>query len=299
MDIRQLEIFVSVAEHKGFLSSAEKLHLSQSTVSTHIAALEQELEIELIRRTTRTFHLTPEGERLYVYAKDILALQQKAFNELSGSSKRLLRIGTSSVPAQCLLPQVLDAFHQRSPDMQFEIMRTDSLDIIQKVSAGNLDLGFAGTKIDSPCTFVPIASDELVIVTPNTPVFQAHLQSHTPAAELLKNPFLMRVESSGTMKETMRFISQLGIAAGDIHILAHMNDAETLRLCIAQGLGISILSYKSVEDLIHQKKVLAFSFDEDVFCRDLYIVYRKNGYLPEYIKNFISFSTKFFNELAP
>ena len=65
MDIHQLQIFVNVAECKGFLAASKKMHLSQSTVSTHVSALEHELGKKLIRRTARNFELTEDGVKLY------------------------------------------------------------------------------------------------------------------------------------------------------------------------------------------------------------------------------------------
>ena len=78
MDIHQLQIFVNVAECKGFLAASKKMHLSQSTVSTHVSALEHELGKKLIRRTARKFELTEDGVKLYKYAVDILLLHRKA-----------------------------------------------------------------------------------------------------------------------------------------------------------------------------------------------------------------------------
>lgn len=70
MDIHQLQIFANVAECKGFLAASKKMHLSQSTVSTHVSALEHELGKKLIRRTARNFELTEDGVKLYKYATD-------------------------------------------------------------------------------------------------------------------------------------------------------------------------------------------------------------------------------------
>lgn len=296
MDMHQLEVFVSVVANKGFLASAEKLHVSQSTVSRHIACLERELGTELIRRTTRTFELTPVGKQLFAYATDILALRQKATKELSSNSNYSLRIGTSSVPAQCLVPQVLSALHQTSPDIRYEIVRADSMDIIQRVSRGSLDLGFVGTKADVPCVFVPVASDELVLATPNTAPYRKLHACDPQAHDVLKCPFLVREEESGTMKETLRFFAEAGIPADDMNIAARINDAETLRLCIVHGLGVSVVSYKTVEDLVLHKKVLTYSLGERAFFRDLYIVYRRSKYQPERLKKFIRFAVRFCGE---
>lgn len=290
MDIRQLEIFTSVIDSGGFLSAAEKLHLSQSTVSAHIAALEQELGTELIRRTTRTFEPTVEGRQLYAYAADILALQRKALRELSGGKKKLIRIGSSSVPAQCLVPPLLAAFEQKQPEIQYEITRADSVEIIDRVASGALDIGFVGTKSDSPCVFLPIASDRLVLAAPNTEHYQCLLREGVSIADILKHPFLMREDKSGTMREARRFFEQAGISISDINISARIDDAETLRLCIAEGLGISIVSCRAVEELVQQDRILILPLEDVKLYRELYIVYRDSRYPPRSVRDFVSFA---------
>ena len=90
MDIHQLQIFANVAECKGFLAASKKMHLSQSTVSTHVSALEHELGKKLIRRTARNFELTEDGVKLYKYAVDILLLHRKAIMEVGGNGSEFL-----------------------------------------------------------------------------------------------------------------------------------------------------------------------------------------------------------------
>ena len=84
MDIHQLQIFANVAECKGFLAASKKMHLSQSTVSTHVSALEHELGKKLIRRTARNFEFTEDGVKLYKYEVEILLLDLKAIMEVGG-----------------------------------------------------------------------------------------------------------------------------------------------------------------------------------------------------------------------
>lgn len=83
MDIRQLEAFVYTVKYQSFSQAAQKLYLSQPTVSAHIRSLEQEFHTQLLKRTTKTLSVTPAGMKLYQYASEILTLQQKAVLELS------------------------------------------------------------------------------------------------------------------------------------------------------------------------------------------------------------------------
>ena len=87
MDIRQLEAFVYTVKYQSFSQAAQKLYLSQPTVSAHIRSLEQEFHTQLLKRTTKTLSVTPAGMKLYQYASEILTLQQKAVLELSNEGR--------------------------------------------------------------------------------------------------------------------------------------------------------------------------------------------------------------------
>ena len=94
MEFRQLEAFVATVDHRSFSAAAEALYLSQPTISSHIQALEGELQTKLIRRTTKKFEITPEGQQLYEYAVALIRLQQKAVSELSNEDTRAMEIIT-------------------------------------------------------------------------------------------------------------------------------------------------------------------------------------------------------------
>ena len=298
MDFRQLEAFVSTVEHKSFSAAAAALYLSQPTISSHVHSLEKELQVQLIHRTTKRFEVTSEGQRLYEYAVALLQLQKKAINELSDAPKKELHIGASSVPGQCILPQILGNYRQLCPDVCFQVVFSDSLVIIQQVSNGPLDIGLVGTTAESRCTFVPFVSDELVVAVPNTPHYQELISSSTPLSQLLKEPIIMRTDHSGTMRETQQFLQRLQISMDDLNIIAYMNDAAAIQNCVIQGLGVSIMSRQTVEASAQRGDLLMVPLGEHALLRKLYIVYRESEFLPRTSLDFIRFFAEQFPEAA-
>lgn len=298
MDFRQLEAFVSTVEHKSFSAAAAALYLSQPTISSHVHSLEKELRVQLIHRTTKRFEVTSEGQRLYEYAVALLQLQKKAINELSDAPKKELHIGASSVPGQCILPQILGNYRQLCPDVCFQVVFSDSLDIIQQVSNGTLDIGLVGTTAESRCAFVPFVSDELVVAVPNTPHYQELISSRTPLSQLLKEPIIMRTDHSGTMRETQQFLQRLQISMDDLNIIAYMNDAAAIQNCVIQGLGVSIMSRQTVEASAQRGDLLMIPLGEHALLRKLYIVYRESEFLPRTSLDFIRFFAEQFPEAA-
>ena len=289
MEFRQLEAFIATVDHRSFSAAAEALYLSQPTISSHIQALEGELQTKLIRRTTKKFEVTPEGLQLYEYAVALIRLQQKAVSELSNTGVRELHIGASSVPGQCILPSILAGYRKSSPNANFRITNADSLDIIQKVESGTLDVGLVGMCIESKhCVFEPFASDELVIATPNTPYYQ-NKYGNKFSTQLLKEPMIMRTEQSGTKQEAERLLQRFGLTEQDLNVVASMNDAEALRNCIIQGLGISIVSHKMVTQQEQQGSLLIYKLGDLVKPRKFYLVYQDGPYLPKAADAFIRY----------
>ena len=72
MEFRQLESFCAVVRYQSFTKAAEKLYISQPTISTHIRMLEQEFNSRLIIRTTKNIEITPHGKDLHVLKKSSL-----------------------------------------------------------------------------------------------------------------------------------------------------------------------------------------------------------------------------------
>ena len=157
MDIRQLEAYVYTVKYRSFSLAAQKLYLSQPTVSAHICNLEKELHTQLLKRTTKTLSVTPAGQTLYNYAAEILDLRHKAILELSNEQETMLHIGVSSVPSLYLLPELLAAYHEKTPEIRFRTSCSDSLDVINKVADSTCDIGLVGTKTaEANCEFLPV-----------------------------------------------------------------------------------------------------------------------------------------------
>jgi DNA-binding transcriptional LysR family regulator len=84
LDLRLLRHFVAVAEELHFTRAAARLYLAQQALSRDIARLERQLGVRLLARTTRRVALTPDGERLLVRARELLALHDQTLQELHG-----------------------------------------------------------------------------------------------------------------------------------------------------------------------------------------------------------------------
>ncbi|MBD8967284.1 MAG: LysR family transcriptional regulator [Coprococcus catus] len=295
MELKQLEAFVAVVDYDSFSEAARHLFLTQPTVSAHVASLEKELDTKLISRTTKKLHVTPQGYNLYDSAVSMLKIRDHILNEFVGSHKQIIELGASTIPSSYVLPEVLSAFGQLNPDIYFHSELSDSMGIIQQVENGRLDFGLVGMTTDSSeLIFIPFLEDELVIVTPVTPHYLEISKENVTIAAFLNEPFILREKGSGTKKAIDQYLEQQHIASGAINVVARMNDLEAVKRSIINGLGISILSAKSVQDLNASRQVLIFPLAHPAPTRKLYIVYKKEHALLPHVRRFIQFVRSYY-----
>ena len=169
MLLRQLEYFVAVARERHFARAAESCYVSQPALSTSIAKLERELSVTLINRGQNFEGLTPEGERLVVWAKRVLAehdaLKAEAAAMRSGISATL-RVGTGpTVSTTAALP--VAAFCALHPLAKVTVCsRLSSTELLRQLRDFELDVAIAhfGPDDHSGLEVVPLYEEQYVLL---------------------------------------------------------------------------------------------------------------------------------------
>ena len=295
MDFKQLRSFVAVADCGSFTQAAAKLYASQPTVSAHIRQLEEELRETLFLRTTKSLAITPRGRELYEYAVHVLDLQEQLLSAWAQDEKTI-RLGASTIPASCILPEVLPPFRAQHPQAVFSILQSDSAGVLQQLRAGRFELGFTGAKEEAQdVVFSPFFKDRMVLITPNAPRFQTLLAENAPVRTLLtQEPLLLREMGSGSQKCADAFLEDVGLSSSALHIAARLNDQQSIRNLVAAGLGISIISGKAAQEDCERGNLLSFPLPEKSAGRSLYLVWRKSGALHPQTLAFIEFVRNFY-----
>src|ERR1700754_1111107 len=144
LDFEQLRAFVAVADCGGFHRAAERLNLTQSTVSQQIKRLELETQRPLFRRTTRSVALTDDGEMLLGDARRLLQLEEAARHRLAAPRlSGMVRLGVVEEVAGGSLPPALGQFATLHPGVKLEVQIGISAELIEQLNAGRLDVVFA------------------------------------------------------------------------------------------------------------------------------------------------------------
>lgn len=294
MEFRQLEAFTAVAGLKSFSRAADYLYLSQSTVSTHIKNLEEELQKKLLIRTAKSLKLTPEGEIFLRYANRILETKQAAVDAISDTPETNLSLGASTIPSGYMLPQLLNRFHQKHPSTYFNVRRGDSRDIQESILDGTVEVGLIGEADNNKkCIYLPFCTDQLVLATPATEYYLSLQKQNPDIMTLLKEPVIMREQGSGTQKAADRLFSELNINDQQLHVIARVNDPESIKQMIVEGLGISVLSRFAAADLESRGQIITYSLIGRV-QRYFYITYLKSKKLTPALQEFINFVMNYY-----
>lgn len=136
-----LRTFVTVVDEQGFTRAADRLHKTQSTVSQQIRRLEQELDVALFRTEGRKRVLTPTGETVLGYARQMLALQDDLLAAIAEqSAEGELRIGVSLSLTESMLPAILARFKQHNPGIRLDVQTDYSNSVCQDYEDDRYDL---------------------------------------------------------------------------------------------------------------------------------------------------------------
>jgi DNA-binding transcriptional LysR family regulator len=167
LELRQLEYFVSVAEHLHFGRAAEALAIGQPAVSQQIARLERMLGTELLDRSPRNVRLTESGARFLPRARAVLAAVDRARESIAeGPGAASLRLGTSSGMGE-RLDAVLGELARREPATTVELTSVTTQARLERVAAGQLDAAFVRGVASAPgVELVEVWEDPLVAVLP-------------------------------------------------------------------------------------------------------------------------------------
>lgn len=300
MNLNQLEAFVQVAEGGSFSKAAKELFLTQPTISSHISSLERELNARLFVRNTKEVSLSEDGIKLYKYAKQMLDLQREievTFGMDEEGESHAVTIAASTIPAQYLLPEVLTRFSERYPQEQIRIQETDSSKVVMQIVDHRVDIGFTGTVLEKKhCKYIPFYKDELVIITPNTPKYQELAQGNKEDISWIKKEHvIMREEGSGTRKEAELQLKGAGVKFAGLDIIASIENQETIKKSVRQGMGISILSKLATADEVANGEILAFPIPNSDEGRDINLVYNKNYQMTRSAERFIKVVKEVYN----
>ncbi len=247
MTIRDLSIFIAVAEQLSMSKAAEKLNLAQPTVSAVIGSLEKDYGILLFDRLGRSLHLTDEGRFLLSRARSIVSLVDTLESELGAYTRmQTIRMGATITVGSTLLADLIARFESMHPLLRVQVQVDNTQTIERLLLDGSLDLALIEGMVQSKslvCT--PCYVDELIAVCAK----QYPAPSELNLRALSEYPLILREEGSGTRALFVGLLQEKGIPFEE-KWSCHSSDAIVSATCAGQG--ITVISRRLVVHMIQE-----------------------------------------------
>lgn len=277
MNIKQIEIFVSIVDTGSFSKGADAACITQSTASQHIATLEDLCGVRLLDRTGRGVMPTEAGKVLLSHARQVL----KALNETEQALLRFrqaegveLSVGGSTIPGTYLLPKAIAALRQTDPGLTIKAMIGDSSDVLEKLLSEQIEIGVVGREADSRLfSSESLGHDEILLVAVKGHPWSG--RADVKPEDLLTVPIIMREKGSGTNEVVAAALRLQGIRAADLKVAATMSSSEAIKQGVLADCGVAFISGMAVSEELRQGGLVSISLCGMTITRTFFLVQRK------------------------
>lgn len=285
MELRQLRYFLAVAECQSFTRGAEKVAISQPSLSIQVAALEEELGAPLFDRLGRQVALTEAGRLFRDHAQRVIReteLAAQSIRDLIGAEQGRLVVGALSTVNSYLVPPLVCRFKQRFPRVHLHVHAQPSFTIEEAVLANRLDLGLC---------LLPVANDRLVtsrlftetlvlVAPPDVRLAAKRIRMR----ELAKLPLVLLPSDYCLRKMIEAECAEVGVRP---EVSVEMTSPEGILEAVKQGAGLTILPELYVRQRIRGTGLRLLELYDPVPRHDVGVVSLANRHLGKAAQEFV------------
>ena len=289
MNLKHLSYFVDISKRESFTKAADDIYVSQSALSKSVKSLEQELNVTLIDRTSKSFNLTEEGRILYVEGEKLLQYIDEGQDEIIEKihrSRRRLRIGVPPVISTVYFSQLLFRFIKQYPNIELEISEVGANIVQNQINAGNIDIGVVILPIinsDNYHIIPAMSSDNALIVNKDHPLAS---RDEVAFKELEHEDFLI-LDRTYMLHD--RIIKNCEIAGFYPHITTESSQWDFLAEMVAYNQGISILPVPIMKRFYSSDRIKMIRLKEPEFPWNIAMIFKKEKLITAQMEEFIHF----------
>lgn len=277
MTLTQLEGFLTVVQEGSITKAAEKLYVTQPTLSLQIKALEEELGQELFERDGKQWRLTGAGRVLQGRARQVLDLVEQTRQEVTGLKelqRGQLLIGANESTCLYILPEVIQAFSERFPGVEMHLKTRSSAAMLRLVAEGEVDFGLATLPLIDPrvATQPLIWREDVAICGPHHPL--AAVES-PQLADLARHTLLLLEQGSTTRLLLEQLMGRQGVIP---QATLQVDSLEVMKRFAAINLGVAVVPGVAIQAELKAKQLRAFRLNW-LPPRAIGLLQRRNGYL--------------------
>lgn len=278
MTITQLHYVLAVAEHQNFTRAAQKVFVTQPTLSMQIQKLEEELDVLIFDRSKKPIELTETGRKIVQQARNIVNESDRIkdiVDQQKGFVGGLFRLGVIPTVMPTLLPMFLNAFIKKYPKVKLKIEELHTEAIIERLKDGHLDAAIAATPLD-----LPNIKEQVLYFEPFVgyipPGHRLHNQKKIEVEDLDLDDILL-LEDGHCFKDGILNLCKATRATGEKdHFQLETGSFETMIKLANEGLGMTLLPYLHTLDLKESEQKNIKMFVEPNPAREVSLIYNKS-----------------------
>lgn len=284
MNIRHLKIFITVADCGKMSTAAEKLFISQPSVSQAIREIEDYYGIRLFERLSKKLYITKNGEMLLKYARHIVESFDEMEMELKNTGQNIcLRVGATVTVGTCILNPIIKKFENNESNISSKIVINNTNIIENMILKSELDVGIVeGVITNKDIVKIPIYRDKLVLVSGKCHKF--YKANSIKLQDLQGEDMIMREVGSGSRELFDSVIHRENI---EINEKWNSTNTDSIKNAVMEGQGLGVLSTLMIQEEIKNGKLHMIEIEDVDISRDICVVYHKNKFISDYLKNFI------------
>lgn len=277
MTITQLHYVLAVAEHQNFTKAAQKVFVTQPTLSMQIQKLEDELDVLIFDRRKKPIELTETGKKIVQQARNIVNESdriQDIVDQQKGFVGGLFRLGIIPTVMPTLLPMFLKSFIKKYPKVKLKIEELHTEAIIEKLMDGHLDAAIAATPLELPnIKESPLYYEPFVGYIP-----EGHRLSSKSRLEVddLDLDDILLLQDGHCFKEGILNLCKSIRTSRDDHFQLESGSFETLIKLSNEGLGMTLLPYLQTLEMKEDEKKNLKMFSEPSPAREVSLIYNKS-----------------------
>ncbi|MBT8296346.1 MAG: LysR family transcriptional regulator [Gramella sp.] len=277
MTITQLHYVLAVAEHKNFTKAAQKVFVTQPTLSMQIQKLEDELEVTIFDRTKKPIQLTEVGEKIVQQARNIVNESdriQDIVDQQKGFIGGIFRLGVIPTIMPTLLPMFIGNFMKKYPKVKLKIEELHTEAILEKLKEGHLDAAIAATplKMEGIKEYV-LYYEPFVPYIPSS--VNAEVSDKIDVDDLDINKMLL-LEDGHCFKDGIMNLCNASRDYDGDQLQLESGSFETLIKLANDGLGMTLLPYLHTLELKEDEKKNLKMFKDPVPAREVSLIYNRS-----------------------
>ncbi|WP_294351832.1 LysR family transcriptional regulator [uncultured Clostridium sp.] len=296
MDFRQLNTFLTIGKLQSFTAAASELGYAQSTITTQIKSLEDELGVKLFDRIGKNITLTHEGRKLLPYAKQMIKLSTDIKNVVFKDEKPsgTLTIGAAESLCVIRLPEILKEYRQMFPDVEVSMKFGSCADFKHLLKDNIIDVAFSlGRKIESTDFVTEVEFDEPMLLL----AYPGHhlISKEEIFPEDIENEALILTETGCSYRAAFEnILSEHNIKP---NLVLETGSVQAIKQFTMSGLGITLLPAVSVSDEINSGKLIPLNWAGPDFGIISQVIYHKDKWISPALKEFLKLSHKYMKSM--